>query len=54
VRAVRATEAGGTERDRLWALVCEAYPTYAYFQRRTKRLIPVFVLETVDADVPAV
>lgn len=47
VRAVRASEAGGTERDRLWALVCEAYPTYSYFQRKTKRQIPVFVLQTV-------
>ena len=46
--AVRAAEVDGPERDRLWALVCEAYPTYEYFKRKTKRLIPVFVLETVD------
>ena len=45
-RAVRAREVPeGDERDRLWALVCEAFPLYATYQRRTKRLIPLFVLE---------
>lgn len=44
---VHAREAEGPERDRLWAMVCEAYPMYASFQRRTKRQIPVFVLEHV-------
>lgn len=52
VRAVRAAEVEGSERDRLWALVCEAYPTYEYFERKTKRLIPLFVLETVDEATP--
>jgi deazaflavin-dependent oxidoreductase (nitroreductase family) len=33
------------ERERLWALVTEAFPLYAAYQRRTKRLIPIFVLE---------
>ena len=49
-QAVHATEVVGAERDRLWALVCEAYPTYAYFDRKTKRTIPLFVLETAAAD----
>lgn len=49
VQAVRAAEVDGPERDRLWALVCESYPTYAHFQRKTKRLIPVFVLDPAAA-----
>jgi deazaflavin-dependent oxidoreductase (nitroreductase family) len=44
-RSVVAREVSGTERDRLWALVTEAFPLYETYQRRTKRLIPVFVLE---------
>ncbi|MGI8998362.1 MAG: nitroreductase family deazaflavin-dependent oxidoreductase [Candidatus Limnocylindria bacterium] len=32
------------ERDRLWAIVVERFPTYATYQRRTKRRIPIFVL----------
>ena len=44
-RSVVAYEAADTERDRLWALVTEAFPLYETYQRRTKRLIPLFVLE---------
>lgn len=52
--SVRAREADGPERERLWAMVCEAYPTYDYFQQRTKRLIPIFVLEAEgEATKPA-
>ena len=40
-----AREAAGEERDRLWTLVTEAFPLYETYQRRTKRLIPLFVLE---------
>lgn len=32
------------ERDRLWAIVVERFPTYATYQGRTKRRIPIFVL----------
>ena len=46
-RAVRATEVDGAERDRLWELVCAEFPLYATYQRRTKRTIPLFVLEPV-------
>lgn len=42
---MRATEADGDERDRLWALVCREFPLYATYQRRTDRRIPLFVLE---------
>ena len=48
VRKVRASEVDGSERDRLWELVVEAFPLYATYQRKTKRVIPLFVLETVD------
>ena len=50
VRDVRAVEAAGSERDRLWQLVCEGFPMYATFQRRTKRVIPLFVLSPIPAE----
>ena len=46
---VRASEVDAAERDRLWKLVVEAFPMYATYQRKTERVIPLFVLETVDA-----
>jgi deazaflavin-dependent oxidoreductase (nitroreductase family) len=33
------------ERARLWPFVVEQFPLYGTYQRRTKRLIPLFVLE---------
>jgi deazaflavin-dependent oxidoreductase (nitroreductase family) len=42
-------EDAGPERDRLWKLVTEAFRYYATYQRKTTRLIPLFVLETVAA-----
>jgi len=48
---VRAGEVeGGPERDRLWALVTSDFPLYKAYQRKTTRVIPLFVLETVGAD----
>lgn len=44
-RDVVASEADGKEYDRLWAFVCEAFPLYATYQKRTSRRIPLFVLE---------
>jgi deazaflavin-dependent oxidoreductase (nitroreductase family) len=44
-RSVVAREASGTEREQLWALVTDAFPLYETYQRRTKRRIPLFVLE---------
>lgn len=32
------------ERDRLWELVVDRFPQYATYQRRTARLIPIFIL----------
>lgn len=47
--AREVTDAG--ERDRLWPFVVEQFPLYATYQRRTKRLIPLFVLEELVAAV---
>ena len=44
-RRVRARDAEGEERERLWAQMVEAYPTYAEYQKKTSRRIPVVVLE---------
>jgi len=47
---VRARELEeGAERDEWWARCVEAYPPYADYQTKTERLIPVFVLEPVEA-----
>jgi F420H(2)-dependent quinone reductase len=44
-RRVRAHEASGEERERLWRMMADAYPDYENYQRRTERQIPVVVLE---------
>lgn len=41
----RARTATGEERERLWALMVDEFPTYAEYQTRTDRVIPVVVLE---------
>jgi deazaflavin-dependent oxidoreductase (nitroreductase family) len=46
-RRVRAREASGDERERLWRMMADAYPDYENYQRRTDRQIPVVVLEPV-------
>ena len=43
----RARTATGEERARLWAAAVAANPTYATYQTRTEREIPVVVLERV-------
>ena len=43
--SVRAREAKGGQRERLWELVTDAFPLYATYQKRTTRTIPLFVLE---------
>jgi F420H(2)-dependent quinone reductase len=47
VRRMRAREAEGVERERLWKQMTGVYPTYESYQRRTGRRIPVIVLEPV-------
>jgi F420H(2)-dependent quinone reductase len=44
-RPVRARVAGAEERARLWPMVVDTYGGYADYQRRTKREIPLVVLE---------
>ena len=46
-RRVRAGEAEGEERDRLWAHMVSLYPAYDSYQKKTSRRIPVVVLEPV-------
>jgi deazaflavin-dependent oxidoreductase (nitroreductase family) len=41
---VRAEEATGEERDRLFGAQAERSPQFAEYQRKTERVIPVFVL----------
>lgn len=43
--SVRAREAEGEERERLWRRVRTWMPIYAWYQSRTDRRIPVVVLE---------
>jgi deazaflavin-dependent oxidoreductase (nitroreductase family) len=45
VTAMRAREAEGDERERLWRELLERAPDYAEYQTRTTRRIPVVVLE---------
>jgi deazaflavin-dependent oxidoreductase (nitroreductase family) len=44
-RALRAREAEGPERDRLWSLAAGGYPGYDLYAQWTHRRIPVFALE---------
>ncbi|MFC5817559.1 nitroreductase family deazaflavin-dependent oxidoreductase [Nonomuraea harbinensis] len=45
--AYRARLLSGEERGEWWDVATAAYPPYEEYQRRTERLIPVFVLERV-------
>ena len=40
-----ARELSGAERDEWWQRAVETWPTYASYQEKTDRLIPVFLLE---------
>ena len=42
---MRARDAEGEERERLWAMMVGLYPPYAEYQEKTGRVIPVVVLE---------
>lgn len=46
---VRARTAVAAERERLWLLMVGIHPPYADYQKRTRRQIPVVVLEPVSA-----
>jgi deazaflavin-dependent oxidoreductase (nitroreductase family) len=42
---VRARDAQGSERERLWKLMTEVWPDYDAYEAKTDREIPVVVLE---------
>jgi len=42
-----AREVTGDERARWWSRACTAFPSYAEYQSRTRRRIPVLLLEPV-------
>ena len=42
-------ELSGDEREQWWERAVAAFPPYADYERRTDRLIPVLLLEPVDA-----
>tara|TARA_B110000263_G_scaffold101527_1_gene88818 strand:+ start:1123 stop:1566 length:444 start_codon:yes stop_codon:yes gene_type:complete len=39
-----------TERQRLWKIAVKAYPPYQDYQKRTERIIPVFIAELVKGE----
>ena len=45
---VKAREAAGEEHERLWEMVTNAYPGYAYYRERSGRHIPMLVLTRDD------
>jgi deazaflavin-dependent oxidoreductase (nitroreductase family) len=46
--AVRASTAGGPDRERLWRLMAEDWPAYDEYQKKTDREIPVVVFSRRD------
>ncbi len=44
---VHAREAEGEERERLWARLVQKDPAYAEYEQRTKRRLPVVVLQPI-------
>jgi deazaflavin-dependent oxidoreductase (nitroreductase family) len=46
-RQVRARDAQGEERERLWRALADLYPGYDKYAQKTNRQIPVVVLEPV-------
>lgn len=48
VMRVRAAQATPAEHERLWPLLTAMYPSYADYQARTSRPIPVAVLRPVE------
>ena len=45
-----ARTAEGDERDRLWTLMTDAWPSFDTYQSRTDRVIPLVVLERMEED----
>jgi deazaflavin-dependent oxidoreductase (nitroreductase family) len=49
---VTAWETAGDERERLWSRVAEADRSYAEYQRRTRRRIPIVILQPEHGTAP--
>ncbi|MDQ0766265.1 nitroreductase family deazaflavin-dependent oxidoreductase [Streptomyces canus] len=47
-RDFTAREVTGAEKDEWWERAVAAYPPYADYQKKTDRVIPVFVLEPAE------
>lgn len=47
-KTYRVERAEGEERADLWRLAVETWPTYASYQKKTEREIPVFKLTPID------
>jgi len=52
LREVTAHVAGADERARLWPRLVELYPSFADYQRKAEREIPVVILRPRAAGVP--
>ena len=50
-RDYSAHEATGEEKATWWKRAVEAWPDYANYQKKTKRQIPVFVLEPIPLEL---
>lgn len=48
-RAFRARVAVGEERERIWTKQKQDYPGFADYEAKTDRVIPVVILDPVDA-----
>jgi F420H(2)-dependent quinone reductase len=48
-RDYQAREVQGAERDAWWERAVAAWPDYAEYQKKTTRILPVFVLTPADA-----
>lgn len=46
--AVTATQAVGSQRDRLWPLLVRTNPVFAKYETLTRRVLPVVVLHPVE------
>ena len=47
-RSLRARLLEGAEREQWWPRCVAAFPTYAEYQKKTERQIPLFLCEPVD------
>jgi deazaflavin-dependent oxidoreductase (nitroreductase family) len=47
-RDFRAREASGDDKAIWWARATEVWPDYDAYQRKTRRQIPLFILEPID------